>query len=172
MPIASASSSNGITTATGPKISSRAARSVFATGASTTGANQKPAPSGARPRMATRAPSSTYDETFDLWSAEMSGPISVCSSRGSPTLSAFTDFGRPCERDLRDVGVLHEALADQASRADDDVQNALWQAGLEGDLAELDRRQRRQPGGLQHDRVPRREGGRHLPRSDRQREVP
>src|SRR5438067_1050869 len=136
MPIASASSSNGITTATGPKISSRAARSVFATGASTTGANQKPAPSGARPRMATRAPSSTYDETFDLWSAEMSGPISVCSSRGSPTLSAF------------------------------------WQAGLEGDLAELDRRQRRQPGGLQHDRVPRREGGRHLPRSDRQREVP
>ena len=38
--IASASSSNGITTAIGPKISSRAARARGSTGASTVGANQ------------------------------------------------------------------------------------------------------------------------------------
>ena len=37
---ASASSSNGITHTTGPKISSTAARSVFDTGASTVGGNQ------------------------------------------------------------------------------------------------------------------------------------
>jgi hypothetical protein len=59
MRIASASSSNGITQATGPKISSRAARSSLATGASTVGGNQKPGPSGALPRKATGAPSST-----------------------------------------------------------------------------------------------------------------
>ena len=38
--IASASSSKGITQATGPKISSRAARSSLLTGASTVGGNQ------------------------------------------------------------------------------------------------------------------------------------
>jgi hypothetical protein len=37
---ASRSSANGITQATGPKISSRAARSEFETGASTVGGNQ------------------------------------------------------------------------------------------------------------------------------------
>ena len=45
--IASASSRNGITHATGPKISSRTARSAGSTGASTVGGNQKPGPSGA-----------------------------------------------------------------------------------------------------------------------------
>ena len=56
---ASASSSKGITQATGPKISSRAARSLFDTGASTVGGNQNPGPSGAVPRIATGASSST-----------------------------------------------------------------------------------------------------------------
>ena len=42
--IASASSRNGITHATGPKISSRTARSSGSTGASTVGGNQKPGP--------------------------------------------------------------------------------------------------------------------------------
>ena len=56
---ASASLANGITQATGPKISSRAARSAFETGASTVGANQKPGPSGAEPRIATGASSGT-----------------------------------------------------------------------------------------------------------------
>jgi hypothetical protein len=51
--IASASPSNGMTAATGPKISSRAARASFATGHSTVGTNQKPGPSGALPRIAT-----------------------------------------------------------------------------------------------------------------------
>ena len=57
--IASASSRNGITHATGPKISSRTARSSGSTGASTVGGNQKPGPSGALPRAATGAPSGT-----------------------------------------------------------------------------------------------------------------
>ncbi len=52
---ASASSSNGITVATGPKISSRAARAPGSTGQSTVGANQNPGPSGAVPRTATGA---------------------------------------------------------------------------------------------------------------------
>src|SRR2546423_13682944 len=53
--IASASSANGITATIGPKISSRATRSAGATGDRTAGANQKPAPLGAVPRIATRA---------------------------------------------------------------------------------------------------------------------
>ena len=51
--MASSSSRNGITAATGPKISSRAARSSFETGQRTVGGNQKPGPSGADPRIAT-----------------------------------------------------------------------------------------------------------------------
>ncbi len=50
---------NGTTTATGPKISSRTARSPASTGASTVGGNQNPGPSGAEPRTATGAPSGT-----------------------------------------------------------------------------------------------------------------
>src|SRR6267142_761155 len=65
--IASASSANGITAATGPKISSRAARSFGETGDRTVGGNQKPGPLGALPRIATVAPSSKYAETLDRW---------------------------------------------------------------------------------------------------------
>jgi hypothetical protein len=74
-----------MTAATGPKISSAAARSSLRTGQRTVGANQKPGPSGASPRMATRDSSSTKDATVSRWSAEMSGPMSVASSSGSPT---------------------------------------------------------------------------------------
>ena len=59
MRIASSSLSNGMTTATGPKISSRAARSELETGDSTVGGNQYPGPDGAVPRIATGAPPST-----------------------------------------------------------------------------------------------------------------
>src|SRR5436853_6820166 len=47
MRIASASSSKGMTAATGPKISSLAARSPGATGDRTVGGNQNPGPVGA-----------------------------------------------------------------------------------------------------------------------------
>ena len=87
---ASASSSKGMTTTTGPKISSVAARSPGSTGASTVGANQLPGPSGHVPRSATGAPSGTNDATDARWPSEMSGPISVVSSVGSPTATAVT----------------------------------------------------------------------------------
>src|SRR2546423_4114362 len=87
--IASASSANGITATIGPKISSRAARSVGATGESTVGGNQNPAPLGALPRKATFAPSSKYVATLERWAAEISGPISDFSSIGTPTRRAM-----------------------------------------------------------------------------------
>ena len=68
--------------------------------------------------------------------------------------------------------MLDQPLADDAPRADDDVQHALRQARLERDPLELERRQRRQLGGLEHDRVPGCQRRRDLPRRDRQREVP
>src|SRR5215204_4384526 len=86
----SSSPEKGMTTATGPKISSAAARSEFDTGASTVGGYQKPGPSGADPLIATGASSGTYEATCDRWSAEISGPISVSSSSGSPTRMAST----------------------------------------------------------------------------------
>ncbi len=56
---ASASSSNGTTLTTGPKISSVNARSWCDPGSSTVGGNQNPGPSGTLPRKATSAPSGT-----------------------------------------------------------------------------------------------------------------
>ena len=57
--IASASSSNGTTATTGPKISSCSTRSAGSVGVSTVGGNQNPGPSGALPRNATGASSGT-----------------------------------------------------------------------------------------------------------------
>src|ERR1700722_2602338 len=53
MRIASASSANGTTATTGPKISSRSTRSDGSVGARTVGGYQKPGPAGAVPRKAT-----------------------------------------------------------------------------------------------------------------------
>jgi hypothetical protein len=53
--------------------------------------------------------------------------------------------------------VLDDPFADDASGADNDVQHAFGQAGLDRDPLELDCRQRRQLRRLQHDRVPGRE---------------
>src|SRR5215218_8973603 len=87
---ASASSVNGSTTATGPKISSVAARSPGATPVSTVGGYHQPGPSGAEPRMATGVPSGTNDATVSRWPAEISGPIWVAASAGSPTRRPVT----------------------------------------------------------------------------------
>jgi hypothetical protein len=56
---ASASSSNGTTATTGPKISSVSARCRGSLGVSTVGGNQKPGPAGAVPRKAIGASSGT-----------------------------------------------------------------------------------------------------------------
>ena len=64
---------------------------MLSTGHRTVGGNQKPGPSGALPRIATGASSGTNDATVSRWPSEISGPISVDSSSGSPTLIASTD---------------------------------------------------------------------------------
>src|SRR5579862_2411549 len=87
---ASASSRKGTTATTGPKISSRQARDEGGTGASTVGGYQKPGADGADPRTATGASSGTKEATWARWAAEMSGPISLRSSEGSPTTTDRT----------------------------------------------------------------------------------
>ena len=84
--IASASSSNGITAATGPKTSSRAIRSSFDASTSVHG-NQKPGPSGVSPWKRLETPS-RKTPTVARCSALISGPISVSSSAGSPTFTS------------------------------------------------------------------------------------
>src|SRR5438874_122053 len=74
MRIASASSSNGISAATGPKTSSRATRSSFVASTSVHG-NQKPGPPGASPRKSGSA--STKPATVSPCCAAVSGPTSV-----------------------------------------------------------------------------------------------
>ena len=61
--IASASSSKAITETTGPKISSRYARSFVSLGVRTVGANQKPGPEGLVPWKAIGVPSGTNSFT-------------------------------------------------------------------------------------------------------------
>ena len=79
--IASRSSANGITQATGPKISSVAARSSFETGARTVGANQYPGPSGTEPRIATGASTVARRHAVSDWmEMEKERGISIASS--------------------------------------------------------------------------------------------
>ena len=52
---------------------------------------------------------------------------------------AAADFGAAGEADLGDVGVLDEALADDGSFADDDVEDSFGDAGLECELGEAER---------------------------------
>src|SRR5580700_2036438 len=87
---ASASSANGVTVTTGPNTSSVYARSSKRTGASTVGGYQNPGPEGALPRNATGASGGTKDATWSRCAAEISGPISVEASAGSPTETRAT----------------------------------------------------------------------------------
>src|SRR6266516_1990338 len=89
MRMASASSSKGITAATGPNTSSVLTGSSGLAGAITVGGNQKPAPAGQLPRRAAD-PSGTYEATRARCSAEIRGPISVPSAAGSPTCKPRT----------------------------------------------------------------------------------
>ena len=90
----------------------------------------------------------------------------------APCMTRAADLGRAGEADLRDVGMLDEPLADDRALADDDVDDALGDAGLERQLGEPERRERRQLGGLEHDRVAAGERRAELPRRDVEREVP
>ncbi len=77
----------------------------------------------------------------------------------------------PGERDLVHVGVGDDARAGLA-RARYDVHDAGRQLGVANHLGEQQRREGRRLGGLEDDRVARRERRRELPRRHQQREVP
>ena len=67
----------------------------------------------------------------------------------------LADFGRAGEGDLVDAGMIDDRST-RAGTARQDVDDALRHAGALADLGEQDRRQRREFGGLQHDRAARR----------------
>ena len=92
--------------------------------------------------------------------------------RGGALHHRAAHLGRAGEADLRHVRMLDEAAADDRALADEDVDDALRDPGLEHELGQPQRRQRRQLGGLQDDRVAARERGPELPRGDVEREVP
>src|SRR3954453_7883774 len=255
---ASASSRKGMTAATGPKISSRAARSSLLTGHSTVAGNQNPGPPGASPRIATGASSSTKELTCSRCAALMSGPICVSSSSGSPTRSAPTAsssasmkrssaprstrireraqqswpalpntasgaIAAACSRSasanttsallppsssvtrlivaaapaaierptsVEPVKAIFAASGGSTGRrpparggpaeppprwragSGHDLQDARRQPGLQRQLGEAQRGQRRQLRGLEHDRVAGGQRGPQLPRGDHEREVP
>ena len=80
-------------------------------------------------------------------------------------------FGRAGERDLRDAFVLHQRRA-RLARAGDDVDHARRHAGFLAELREVERRERGELGGLQHDGVAHRDRGRDFPRQHQQRKIP
>src|SRR5919107_290244 len=90
--IASSSSSKGITTTTGPKISWRAISMSLLTSASTVASRKNPSgspgTSAARPPVTSRAPSATPRSTWPRMRvrarSEMTGPSWVSGSAGSP----------------------------------------------------------------------------------------
>ena len=78
---------------------------------------------------------------------------------GRELADAASDLRRAGEGDLGDVRMLDDPLPDDTAGAVDDVQDALRDPRLERELAELDRGERGQLGGLQDDRVAGRERG-------------
>ncbi len=66
----------------------------------------------------------------------------------------------------------YQALADDAARPDDDVDDAFRNASLENQFGEPERRQRCQLCRFEHNRVPARERGPELPARNVEREVP
>src|SRR5215217_1817676 len=85
---------------------------------------------------------------------------------------SFPDFCGTRESDLGDFGVLDESLSDLATRAYEDVDDAVWNAGLARYALELDGCEGCELGGLENERVARRERRRHFPARDGKREVP
>ena len=67
------------------------------------------------------------------------------------------------ERDERDIRVLHQRVAGFLAEPVDEVEHAVRQAGLLEDVGPERRRQRRELGRLEHDRVAGGQGGGELP---------
>lgn len=82
-----------------------------------------------------------------------------------------TDVRRPGERELVDIGMDVEGLADDRALAGDDVEDAGRKDPVE-ELGHLEDRQRSVLGRLEDDRVAGGERGRGLERRDHQRRVP
>src|SRR5216684_7610203 len=80
-------------------------------------------------------------------------------------------FRRTCERNLVNVGMLHEPFACRTI-ACNDVHDAGGKTGLLANVSKGQRRQRRKFRGLQHDGIPGGERGGNLPRQHQQREIP
>lgn len=85
---------------------------------------------------------------------------------------AAADAGRAGERNLVDIGMIDQRLADRAPGTGHDVENAGRQTGFEREIADPKRRQRGQLGGLHHDGAAAGQRRRELPHPDHQREVP
>ena len=102
--------------------------------------------------------------------AELEGhPLHLVGAAGHDLLA---DLGGAGEADLADQRVGDEPLADHRALARDDREHALGQPGLEGQLAEPDRGQRRDLGRLEHHRVAGGQRRGEAPAGDRHREVP
>ena len=100
-----------------------------------------------------------------------SSRVSALSVPATPLAIRLPISVEPGERDLVDALVRHQRHPGLA-RARDDVDDAGRQVGLAAHVGEEERGQRRRGGGLEHDRVARREGRRDLPGEHQQREVP
>ena len=92
-------------------------------------------------------------------------------ARGQPH-DLLPGRGLAGERDLADARVGRDRRAGRAARPGHDVEDAGRDAGLERELAETDRGQRRVRGGLEDRGVPGGQGRRDLPRGHEDREVP
>ena len=84
----------------------------------------------------------------------------------APAAIERADLGGAGEGDLGHVGVLDQALPARATRADDDVHDAIGQARRARELCEAQRGQWRQLGGLENDGVA---GGERRSRASRRR---
>ena len=100
-----------------------------------------------------------------------SSSVTRLSARPGLGADLAPDGGRAGEGDLVDLGVLDERGAGRAV-AGEDVQHTRWQPGLQRELAQAQRGERRLLGRLQHDRAAGRERRRDLPGGHHQREVP
>src|SRR6266516_3886162 len=182
MRMASASSSKGITAATGPNTSSVLTGSSGLAGAITVGGNQKPAPAGQLPRRAAD-PSGTYEATRARCSAEIRGPISVPSAAGSPTCkprtagsSSSMNSSNTCgctrmhDRAHRWMG--HQPLARHGPLARKHLHDPIRYARLTGKLADPHCRERGKRGRLDDDGVARGERGREPPGHDGHADIP
>src|SRR5450631_580494 len=89
-----------------------------------------------------------------------------------PCHDPLTHCCRTREADLANGRVRHEPLADQRTLPGNDGEYTLRDAGLQRELTEPDRRQRRELGGLEDHSVAGGQSRRKSPARDKHREVP